>query len=121
MNAVLDTKILVDYLQGQAAARQEVERYEHPRISLITWIEIMVGAGDATEEEVLRSFLSRFDLRPITPAVAERAVALRREHRMRLPDALIWATAQESGVLLVTRNSRDFPVDHPGVRLPYTL
>ena len=48
-------------------------------------------------------------------------VALRREHRMRLPDAIIWATAQDLGVLLVTRNSRDFPSKDPGVRIPYPV
>lgn len=121
MNAVLDTNILVDYLHGEEAARQEIERYESPAISLITWMEILVGARDAAEDEALRSFLGRFDLRTLTPPIAERAVALRREHRMRLPDALIWATAQDLGALLVTRNSRDFPIDHPGIRLPYTL
>lgn len=54
-----------------------------------------------------------------THGIAERAVAIRREHRMRLPDAIIWASAQSQGALLVTRNSNDFPPEEPGVRVPY--
>lgn len=52
-------------------------------------------------------------------AVARAAVLLRRAHRLRLPDALIWATARVNHCLLVTRNSRDFPVSEPEVRIPY--
>jgi predicted nucleic acid-binding protein len=54
-------------------------------------------------------------------AIAERAVAIRREKRIRLPDAIIWATAQIHSLLLVSRNTRDFPANDPGVRVPYLL
>jgi hypothetical protein len=40
---------------------------------------------------------------------------------MRLPDAIIWASAQKENALLVSRNTKDFPVDAPGIRIPYTL
>jgi len=53
--------------------------------------------------------------------VARAAVAIRRAYRMRLPDAIIWASAERAGALLVTRNSRDFPSDHPGIRIPYRV
>ena len=39
----------------------------------------------------------------------------------KLPDAVIRATAQTTGRLLVTRNTRDFPPDDPWVREPCTL
>jgi predicted nucleic acid-binding protein len=51
--------------------------------------------------------------------IAEQAVALRRDRRVKLPDAVIWATARSMGALLVTRNTKDFPADDPGVRVPY--
>ena len=40
---------------------------------------------------------------------------------MKLLDALILATAQIYGAILVTRNTRDFPATMPGIRVPYTL
>jgi predicted nucleic acid-binding protein len=119
VKAVLDTDILVDYLCGVVGAREELAHYAAPVISLVTWVELLIGARTPDEEQQLRGFLKRFEVQPLTTPIAERAVAVRREHRLRLPDAIIWATAQELNVLLVTRNARDFPVGHPGVRIPY--
>ncbi len=53
------------------------------------------------------------------PPVAREAVALRKASRLKLPDALILATARVHGLLLVTRNHRDFSPSEPDVRVPY--
>lgn len=58
---------------------------------------------------------------PLDLAVAERAVQLRRAYRLRLPDAIIWATAQVHEAVLVTRNTKDFHADWEGIRIPYHL
>lgn len=120
MNAVLDTNILIDYLIGIEAARDEIQRYPQPCISPVTWMEVMVGVTPE-EDGPVRRFLTRFRQIAIDAEIAERAVDLRRSFGMRLPDAIIWASAQCAGALLVTRNSRDFPVNEPGVRVPYQL
>lgn len=121
MKALFDTNILIDYLNGIEAARDEMARYETAMISPITWMEVMVGAASEDEDIALRAFLGRFTIVPVSMAVSERAVELRRQYRMRLPDAIIQASALAESSLLVTRNSRDFPEDHPGVRIPYRL
>jgi predicted nucleic acid-binding protein len=121
VRVVVDTNILIDYLRGWLPARAELARYQGVSISHVTWMEVMTGATPGDEERRTRAFLRRFDVRPIDDAVAERAVGLRRAHRIRLPDAIIWATAQELGRMLVTRNTKDFPADEAGVRFPYTV
>ncbi len=121
MRAVIDTNILIDYLAGVEAARDELARHADASISAITWMEVLVGAADEPEAERLRWFLSGFHRIAIDDAVAELAVDIRRTHRMRLPDAIIWASARSVGGLLVTRNTRDFPSDDPGVRVPYSI
>ncbi len=121
MKAVFDTNILVDYLNGVAAARREFEKYEEISISIVTWMEVMVGADDAEEEAVTREFLAWFQVKPWEKSVAERAVKLRRQHRLKLPDALIWASAKELGAILVTRNTKDFPARDAGIRVPYQV
>lgn len=120
MNAVFDTNIVIDALNGVNEADTEYSRYEHVLISRITWMEVLIGAeGDDSE---LRDFLaSRFEIVSLDLPVAETAVQLRREHRIRLPDAIIWATAKTYEAVLVTRNTKDFDPNWDGIRLPYTL
>lgn len=68
------------------------------------------------------AFLSRFGLDEIDDEISRRAAALRRERpRLKSPDAIILATAQIRGRVLITRNTKDFPAAMPGIRIPYTL
>jgi predicted nucleic acid-binding protein len=116
-----DTNILIDHLNGIAKATRELQRTGDPAISMITWIEVMTGASSPSEEAVLRSFLLNFECLPVSGAVAERAAVVRREMRIKMPDAIILATAEISGRVLVTRNVRDFPGGMRGVKVPYRV
>ena len=120
MIAVFDTNIVIDALNGVAKADDEYSRYERVLISRITWMEVLIGAeGDDSE---IRDFLeSHFEIIPLDVAVAETAIQLRREHRLRLPDAIIWATTRVNEAVLVTRNTKDFNPEWNGIHLPYTI
>ena len=120
MKALFDTNILIDYLNGFVAAKTEIGRYSHIAISVITWVEVMVGAKPE-EEAAVRRFLSRFEHILLRASIAERAVSIRRETRMRLPDAIIRASAESEHALLVSRNTKAFPEDKPWMRVPYKL
>jgi predicted nucleic acid-binding protein len=120
MIAVFDTNIVIDALNGVSEADDEYARYERVLISRITWMEVLVGAqeDDAQLRELLETY---FEIIPLDLAVAEAAVRLRRTHRVRLPDAIIWATAQTNNAVLVSRNTQDFHPDWDGIRVPYRL
>ncbi|MGH8556467.1 MAG: type II toxin-antitoxin system VapC family toxin [Methylococcales bacterium] len=120
MNALLDTCILIDYLNGIAAARAELMLYQGKHISAITWMEVLVGATPDTEPAT-RHFLEGFHLLETDHAVREEAVTLRRTHRLKLPDAIIWASARIHALPLVTRNTKDFSDTPPLIRIPYRL
>lgn len=120
VRVIFDTNILIDYLAGIEAARRELTLHSQPLISVITWIEVMVGARDE-EEMQLRAFLDRFDQVSVDDRIADITVAIRRRYRLRIPDAIIWASARSSNALLVTRNTRDFPAEAPDIRVPYEI
>jgi predicted nucleic acid-binding protein len=120
MKALFDTNILVDYLNGILAAKDEIARYEQPLISLITWMEVLAGT-QADDEAKVRAFLRRFTCKGIDETVAERTVVLRQTDRIKLPDAIIRATALNESALLITRNTKDFPAEEPGIRVPYVV
>lgn len=120
VGALFDTNILIDHLNAVPQASEEIGRFESRAISIITWMEVMVGAN-ADLMEPTRRFLEGFEVIAFDDEIANRAVALRRAHRIKLPDAVIWAAAETTGRLLVTRNAKDFPTDDPGIREPYVL
>jgi hypothetical protein len=121
VKALFDSNILIDYLNGFAEAKAELGLYSTHLISDITWIEVLAGVDEDEERRRVRGFLDLFEIAGISERVREEAVEIRRTRRLRLPDALIWATARSNDALLVTRNTRDFPADDPGVREPYRI
>jgi predicted nucleic acid-binding protein len=120
VKALFDTNILIDYLNGVPAARNELGLYEGKAISIVTWMEVLAGASPKTEA-VIRAFLDDFEVIALDDRIAEHAVSFRKSHKLKLPDAIIWASAQANAMLLVTRNTKDFPATDPGVRVPYVV
>lgn len=121
----LDANILIDSLLEHDPARREILRIANSGarmwISRMAWIEVLSKGTDAVVRDAL-VFLSRFGLDEIDDEISNRAASLRRERpRLKSPDAIILATAQIRGRVLVTRNTKDFPAEMPGVRVPYTL
>lgn len=121
MNIVLDTNILIDLVNGREAAKNLLQQQGyHTHISAISWVEVMVGARTPQEKERLRTFLQLFAIIETNPTIAEIAVELRQQYRLRLPDAMIWATAKHLSATLVTRDA-DYPKDALDIRIPYRV
>ncbi len=121
----LDANILIDVLLNHAPAHRELKRIAESGarmwISRMTWIEVLSKGSDVVIRDMMQ-FLGRFGLDEIDEEISHRAAALRRERpRLKSPDAIILATAQIRGRVLITRNTKDFPAEMPGIRVPYTL
>jgi predicted nucleic acid-binding protein len=121
MKALFDTNILIDYLNGLEAADAEFRCHTQKLISVVTWMEMQIGARTEAEADVIDLFLRDFTVIDLSRRVAREAIAARKAYRMRLPDAVILASAHVESALLVTRNTKDFPRDLPGIRVPYSV
>lgn len=120
-SALFDTNILIDLFSGRREAKQALEAWPPQNaISLITWMEVMVGAKKYNQEHRTRVAMSAFNVIGVSQEIAQRSVALRQEYGMKLPDAIILATAQVHRLELVTRSTKDF-AGIPGVVTPYEL
>jgi predicted nucleic acid-binding protein len=120
-----DANIVIDALAGFPPARFEIERSVSQGsrlwISRMAWVEVLSKGSEAVVQQA-EGFLARFGLDEIDDEISRRAAALRRERpRLKSPDAIILATAQTRGRILVTRNTTDFPAGMPGIRVPYIL
>ena len=114
-----DTNIIIDALARRSQALAELRRASRPWISRVTWIEVLAGVPPPARQET-EEYLANFAIRELSPEIARRTAELRFHRRsLKIPDAVIFASAQEHGAILVTRNTRDFPASTPGVWVPY--
>ena len=121
--AVFDTNILIDALNGVGNPAAEFERFAVRSISRLTWVEVLTGAfpDDVDRAE---GFLSFFTVIEVDEEIGRRAAMLRADRsgrRLLLTDAVILASAQVRRRILVTRNTKDFPANMPGIRNPYIV
>lgn len=117
--AVFDTNILIDLFNNRSEAADAIEqRGPHRAVSLVTWMEVMAGAKKYGQEARTAGVFSLFEVVDINKEIARRSVSLRATYGMKLPDAIILATAQARGSALITRNTKDF-AGISGVITPY--
>ncbi len=68
----------------------------------------MVGARRHGHEAKTAAVMGAFEIIDVSRDIAERSVLLREKHGMKLPDAIILATAQSRKCPLISRNTKDF-------------
>jgi predicted nucleic acid-binding protein/Arc/MetJ-type ribon-helix-helix transcriptional regulator len=120
LNAPARHQHLIDVLRGEAIALAWLERQPSPRISMITWIEVLVGCREG-EADAVRGWLESFPRLPLDDAISSETERLRQQHGLKVPDAIILATARCSQLALATSNSQDFPLSMGDVLHPYQL
>jgi hypothetical protein len=118
---LFDSTIVIDHLNGVAEATALFRDRPAPTISIVTWIEAAAGLGAGADAATGRAFLSTLKVIPLSQRVAEEAVNIRRTTRLKLPDSVILASARVEGLVLLTRNTKDFSEDDPDIEVPYRL
>lgn len=104
---LLDTNFILGMLKATPTVLDVINRERlmagQCAYSAITRMELLGFPGiTGDEDSLIRSRLSMFTYLPVDVAVEDRAIALRRSRRVKLPDALIAATAITYGLRLLT-------------------
>lgn len=109
MNGLIDTNILI-YLAGKRLQPQFLaSRYKDLYVSRITQMEFLgFNFEKSTDEQAAQRLISAFNLVDVDAAITVVTIRVRKQKRIKLPDAIIYATAKELGCELVTANYRDF-------------
>ena len=104
MTGLLDTNVALYLLGGRLAVPLPEGEYG---VSVITEMELLSWPSLTKEEETrVNAFLSSVTVCDLTAAIRMRAVRIRREERLKLPDAIVCATALEHDVELWTNDAR---------------
>ena len=112
MRWLFDTNLFIETAAGKPHASSAMllaAEIEWAGYSAISRVEALGFPRLTPEAEThLRRLFDQFIEVSVTTEVIEKAISLRREVRMKTPDAIIAASALVNGAELVTRNIDDF-------------
>lgn len=112
MELLFDTNILIYHLNGRLnepgtdLLRQGLSG--QGAYSVISRIEVLGFEQSLAADTKAKRVLSRLIELPLTSEIAESTIILRKRFRIKVPDAIIAATALEYSLQFVTRNQDDF-------------
>lgn len=109
----LDTNPIIYYLKKEVEVVSVLSpllcAYPPPFVASVTELELFSAASltpaDVAEIEFLLTMVAVI---PLDSQIARIAARIRREHKLKVPDSVIAATALFTHSTLVTRNTRDF-------------
>ena len=104
-NIVADTSLLINFFNGVEPARKVLSNSKI-WVSVITEMELLSFPQLSKKETILlRSFLDECILTELTKPIRDIAIQVRKDHKIKLPDAIIAATAIHLGFPVVTMDS----------------
>jgi len=110
---LLDSNVVIDYM-AELYPRKTLtwlnEIINHEIItSVITKIEVLsYDPGKGDNYEILVEFFDAANILDLTGEVVTKTIEIRQKNRIKLPDAVIAASAIVNNLVLITRNVRDF-------------
>lgn len=108
---LIDTNVVSDYFSASlpASGLQFMDSVIDvvPNLSVITQIELLCWKTDAVKEQRVKDFITDSEVLDIIPDVIMHCVNIRRNKKIKTPDAIIAATALSHNYTLVTNNDKD--------------
>lgn len=109
---LIDSNVVIDYLAeklpqpGLSFVSQVIDSL--PQVSIITKMEVLGYNAPPDSEALIKNFINDVLVIHLTEEIINQTIALRKGYRVKLPDAIIAATAIVFDLTLVTRNVSDF-------------
>ncbi|MEX0724382.1 MAG: type II toxin-antitoxin system VapC family toxin [Gracilimonas sp.] len=104
-NLVADTSLLVNFFNGVEPAGK-ILKGQHIWVSAISEIELLSYSGLTKKQtKIIRSFLEECTVTELSPSIRNIAIEVRKNDRLKLPDAVIAATAIYLDFPLITMDT----------------
>ncbi len=113
MRYLYDTNIFIYYLGSEPTVNslftEDFLNLHDVLVSPIVRIELLSFSGlSEQEEQFIEDLLSQFSSVPLSREIQDQTIQLKRRYKIKLPDAIIAATALNQDAFLMTRNVSDF-------------
>jgi len=110
---LLDSNTVIDYIAGlhpnNAVKWLNQLIDEEMNVSIITKIEVLSFDPDKDDNyPILVDFFEASNLFELTESIVNKTIQIRQKQKIKLPDAIIASTALANGLILVSRNNKDF-------------
>ena len=110
---LLDSNTVIDYIGGLYSdnARQWLNELidEEIIVSVITKIEVLSFDPDKDDNyPILIEFFEASEIFELSDEIVNKTIQVRQKQKIKLPDAVIASTALINGLVLVSRNTKDF-------------
>jgi predicted nucleic acid-binding protein len=110
---LIDTNAVIEFLGAVLPASgsnwlQGIIDQDMHCLSVINQIELLSFNGSTSEMKTLEDFVNNSNILPLSEAVIQKTIDLRKSLKIKLPDAIIAGTALSYNLVLVTRNTSDF-------------
>jgi predicted nucleic acid-binding protein len=111
---LIDTDVIIWYMHGNPRAKETLDGLDSIAISVVTYMELMQGMRNKMEMAALEKKLEAWQctIFPLNETISDTAAGLVKQfslsHSMQLADALIAATALDSGLQLLTANDKHY-------------
>ena len=106
-----DTNCFIYFLEGHPAFSSFI--YDNWAYSYITEIELLSKSSlTSQQEKVIQAILSSCIKLHHTQQISDKAIAIRKKHKLKLPDAIIAATAQLLDIPLLTTDKEFAKIDN---------
>lgn len=106
---LLDSNIIIYLSKGELDSDKVLDSEKKYFVSVITYMETLgFPFEELKEKEFVQQILSLFKVVYVDKAIADKVVEIRQHKKIKLPDAIIAATALVKKCDLMTRNISDF-------------
>jgi len=106
---LLDSNVIIDASKGIVSVQDIVANYDDLFTSIICYVETLgYKFADETEKKIVKQILENIEIIELNRDIADIAIEYRKNNKIKLPDALVLASAKYLNADLLTSNVSDF-------------